>query len=354
MFKFLEVEIKLKKIRKKSKNMEQKIIGVLLNPTIDEVIEINNFKVGRTFKALRSQKFPLGKGISFALSANTLSNALIQEKDIEIKVLACIGKEEIPIYNSFLDSKQISFQFNPIDGYTRSNKTIIDPRTHSATHIREKGFTMNKSELDTFMGLIADTVNQDDIVAFCGSIPPGVPNNIYFDMINICKKKGARCALDTSGLELIEGYKSRPWLLKPNLEELATLFPDSPEIQKYMKNPNENIENIAKKSRELLSNETEIVITTLNRWGAICVSALQKTCLFGKIIVDNPINTVGSGDSLLGGFIVGYYLGNDLEQCFRWGMACGAANTLMSGAGLFSKKDVRELSEKIKFEKFVL
>lgn len=334
--------------------MEQKIIGVLLNPTIDEVIEVSGFKIGRTYKALRSQKFPLGKAISFALSANTLNKALIQEKDIEIKVLACIGKEEIPIYNSFLDSKQISFQFNTIDGYTRSNKTIIDPKTHSVTHIREKGFTMNKSELDAFMGLIKDTVNQDDIVAFCGSIPPGVPNDIYFDMIKMCKKKGARCALDSSGLELIEGYKSRPWLLKPNLEELAILFPDSPEFEKYLRNPNENIKNIAKKSRELLSNETEIVITSLNRWGSICVSALQETCLYGKIIVDNPINTVGSGDSLLGGFIVGYYLGNDLEQCFRWGMACGTANTLMSGAGLFSKKDVRELYEQVKFDKFEL
>ena len=332
--------------------MKKKIVGVLLNPTIDEVIEVDNFQIGRTFKVLTSQRFPLGKAISFTLSANTLNKALIQEKDIEIKVLACIGKEEIPLYNSFLDSKKISFQFNSIEGHTRSNKTIIDPKTHSVTHIREKGFTINKNELDSFISLIKDSINRDDIVAFCGSIPPGVPNDIYFDMINICKEKGARCALDTSGLELIEGYKAKPWLLKPNLEELSILFPTSAEIRKFIKNPDKNIKNIAEKAKELLSNGIEIVITTLNRWGAICTT--ENLCLYGKIIVDNPINTIGSGDSLLGGFTVGYYLGNDLEQCFRWGLACGAANTLISGAGLFSKKDVRELYEQAKFEKIEL
>jgi 1-phosphofructokinase family hexose kinase len=332
--------------------MAKKIFGILLNPTIDEIIEVENFHVGGTFKVSKSHKFPLGKAISFALSAKTLNQALIQEEDIEIKILACIGKEEIPIYNSFLDSKQISFQFKSIDGITRSNKTIIDPDTHSVTHIRHKGFKITKEKLEEFLRLIDSSVNKNDIVAFCGSIPLGVPKDIYFKMINGCKKKGAKCVLDTSGVELIEGYKAKPWMLKPNLNELISFFPESPEIQDFIKNPSENIKKIAKKSEQLLSDETEIVITTLNRWGAICTS--KDLCLYGKLTMDNPINTIGSGDSFLGGFIVGFYLGNDLEHCFRWGLACGAANTLVSGAGIFSKKNVRELYKKAKFEKIDL
>ncbi len=327
------------------------IVAVLLNPTIDEVIEISHFHVGGTFKVNRSETFPLGKAISFALSAKTLNNALINEKEVPIKVLACIGKDEIPIYNSFLDEKKIAFRFMSIDGITRSNKTIIDPRTYSVTHIRKKGFKISKSELDRFSNLVQDTTEAGDIAVFCGSIPPGVPNNIYFKMIKESQKKGVKCVLDTSGVELFEGYKAKPWMIKPNLEELASLLPDSPVIKEYIENPGNNLKNISNMSKKLLSDGTEIVITTLGRWGAICCT--KEKCLYGTIIVEDPVNTVGSGDSFLGGFLIGHYLENSLEECFKWGLACGAANTLKSGAGLFTMTKVRDLYKQVEFEEIV-
>lgn len=326
------------------------IVAILLNPTIDEVIEIDHFHVGGTFKVAKSETFPLGKAISFALGAKTLNNALFQ--DIEVKVLACVGKDEIPLYNSFLDEKKINFRFNSINGVTRSNKTIIDPRTYSVTHIRKKGFNISERELRDFMNLIKETIQPEDTAVFCGSIPPGVPDDIYSKLIIDCNNIGAKSVLDTSGRGLIDGFKAKPFIIKPNLDELATLFPDSPGIKDYIENPGKNLKNISRIAKELVSDGTEIALVTLGRWGAICAS--KDKSLYGTIIVDNPVNTVGSGDSFLGGFIVGYNLEYSIEDCFKWGLACGAANTLLSGAGLFTKKDARELYKQVEFEEISL
>ena len=64
-----------------------KIIALLLNPTIDQIFEIDNFYVGGTFKVNESIIYPVGKAISFAIGIRELNDDNKAERNAEW----CIG-----------------------------------------------------------------------------------------------------------------------------------------------------------------------------------------------------------------------------------------------------------------------
>ncbi|HEY0090381.1 MAG TPA: hexose kinase [Candidatus Lokiarchaeia archaeon] len=321
-----------------------KILAILLNPTIDQIYNIERFYVGGTFKVNTSKIYPVGKAISFSLGVSEL----YKEKKI-VKVIACIGEDEIPIYSEFLSSYNIDFEFVSVKGKTRSNKTINDLIKRTTTHIREKGFDLTAKNLENLTKKLKSNVKKNNICVFCGSIPPNIRSNIYFDLINLCKSKKAICILDSNEQPLIEGIKSNPKIIKPNLLELSQILNDPKLNELDFSKIKEAMNIIIAKAKILLNKELEIILVTLGNKGAILIS--NNLILYGNVVVENPIDTVGSGDSFLAGFVLNYLKKSDLENCFKCAIACGAANTLTPGPGIFIKKNVENLLKKVEITK---
>lgn len=316
-----------------------KIIAVLLNPTIDEIYEIENFEVGGTFKVNKSVVYPAGKAISLSIAIRELT----RERE-RLKVIALIGQDDIPLYSNFLNQRNIPFEFVKVNGKTRSNKTINDPIKGTTTHIRLRGFEVEKKILQDFTNNISKTVQKGDICVFSGSIPPNVQSDIYYELITMCKKKGAICVLDSNGNELIRGVKSNPKIIKPNLVELSQILNDPNLNNIDFSNTEKTCKIIVSKAYPLLNTELQIVLISLGDKGAICLT--KEKALYGNVKVE-AIDTVGSGDAFLAGFILYYALNNDLQVCFRHAIASGAANTLVPGPGTLNLEDEQKLFEKI-------
>jgi len=317
-----------------------KIIALLLNPTIDQIFEIDNFYVGGTFKVNESIIYPVGKAISFAIGIRELN-----DDNKIIKIIALIGREEIPLYSNFLNKKGIVFEFIEVDGKTRSNKTINDPIRGTTTHIREKGFNVASEELNFFIEAIKKNVDSGDLCIFSGSIPPNLSDDLYFKLIKICNDLNAITVLDTSGRALINGVKANPHLIKPNLFELSQIL-NIPTINELdFTDKIETSREIVRKAKVLLKNGLKIILITLGEKGAIYLT--NDTILYGNVEIDDIVDTVGSGDAFLAGFILGYYKEKDLIECFKLAIACGAANTLIPGPGIFNKKDVKKILKKV-------
>ncbi|TXT66003.1 MAG: putative Tagatose-6-phosphate kinase [Promethearchaeota archaeon] len=316
-----------------------KIIAVLLNPTIDVIYEISDFKVGETFKVEKKRIFPVGKGISFSLAGRKL------DKTIKLKVLAFIGRKDVNCYSEFLRSKKINYEFIKIDGETRSNKTINDPINNTTTHIRELGFILNQKKIQKMKFLLKKEIKKGDICLFSGSIPPQTDENIYRELIQLSKEKGAICVLDSSGKALIKGIEAVPHIIKPNLKELLQIL-ESENLQiSASKEISYDYRKIVKITKPLLKKGLKIILITLGARGAIMVtSTLIK---IGKIEVQNVIDTVGSGDSFLAGFLVKYCKGNSLENCFCFALAAGAANTTKLGPGQFDTSKFYSLLDEV-------
>ncbi len=320
-----------------------KILAILLNPTIDEILEIEDFEVGGTFKVNKRTIYPVGKAISFALGIRELDDL-----NIDSKVIACIGTEEIHIYLNFLTAQQINCEFVEIQGETRSNKTINDPIQKSTTHIRQRGFDINPEELDQVIDVIKENLEEGDFILFSGSIAPNLSPYIYQRLIGISKKWQAISILDTSGEALINGVEAKPNILKVNLVELSQVLgkPDLNDLSftDLFKDCREIVEG----AKTLLNEELSIILITLGSNGALCLT--KEEALYGNVKIDKVIDTVGSGDAFLAGFIANYYLKKGISESFKLAIASGAANTLIPGPGIFQKEQVDEILKEVKIE----
>jgi 1-phosphofructokinase family hexose kinase len=321
-----------------------KIIAVLLNPTIDQIYEIENFFVGGTFKVNESIIYPVGKAISFSLGISELSD----DGDL-LKVIACIGKEDINLYARFLSERKIDFQFIEIQGKTRSNKTINDPIKNTTTHIREKGFKLHEKDIEILEDLIDINIEEGDIIVFSGSIPPNVKEDIYYDFINLCKSKDGITVLDTSTSALINGIKANPTIIKPNLLELSQILNKSELNNLDLSDYATACKILIKEARPLLNEDLKIILITLGENGAICLT--KSEAFYGNVKIENVVDTVGSGDAFLAGFIFSFSSGKDNFESLKCAIASGAANTLIPGAGILKKEEVKELLKNVILEK---
>lgn len=316
------------------------IISVLLNPTIDQIYEINDFKVGGTYKVDDSAIFPVGKAISFSLALKEIN---FNEDMIHVK--AFVGKKDIDQYSSFLDSKNITHELIPVDGKTRSNKTINDPINKTTTHIRESGFELNANYLAKLKDSLSSSVSQSDYVIFSGSIPPNTPDEIYFELIESCKRRKAKSVLDTSGNALIQGIKARPTIIKPNLAELSQILENVPLKKLKEWEGSEKYMEIARHGRGLIDEGIKTILITLGEKGALLVD--DDLLLHGAVKVEEPVDTVGSGDAFLAGFVYQEFHGASKKDAFKSAVASGAANTLVPGPGIFNKNDYNKLLNEV-------
>jgi 1-phosphofructokinase family hexose kinase len=320
------------------------IHAVLLNPTIDLIYKIENFQVGGTFKVNEKVIFPVGKAISYSLAVKEI------DPKININIYALVGKNEIVLYSKFLKNHNLSFTLIPVEGETRSNKTINDPVSKSTTHIRELGFSVRDSDLNELKNQLSENIKSGDLCVFSGSIPPNTNQDIYFELIKLAKKQNTLTCLDSSGNPLIEGIKANPTIIKPNLIELNQILD-----KKIIKNidlnePSKAYSTIIEETKILLNNELQTIAITLGKKGALLLT--EEYNLFGNVLIDKPIlDTVGSGDSFLAGLTTQYIKTKNILESFGYAIAAGAANTLKIGPGILNYNDFTALLRHVVIKK---
>ena len=128
--------------------------------------------------------------------------------------------------------------------------------------------------------------------------------------------------------------KYRPFLIKPNKEELEETFNEKIE----------NKEDIVIHAKKLQDMGAQNVLISLGGEGAILVTTENKEYFLnapkGKVL-----NTVGAGDSMVAGFIAGYEKNGDFEQAFKMGIATGSASAF--SMNLATAEEVANLLKEI-------
>jgi 1-phosphofructokinase family hexose kinase len=320
-----------------------KIFTILLNPTIDQIIYIDNFEAGGTYKSDNVIRNPVGKAISVALTLNSLQ--------IPVHVIALIGKKEMGEYSKFLNSKNINNTLLPIEGFTRSNITIIDSKKNQSTHLRMPGFQVTGEDLKRLHNFLEIIIQSGDYVIFSGSNPPGTPIEYYFTPSEIINRKHAYFILDTSGLFLTNLHLYHPYLIKANIEEMGLILGQSllssPEL---IHNPSdEDLYGLLDKCSELSNYPSKINILTLAQYGSLIFS--RDFAYYAVFSLKNAPYTVGCGDAFLGGFISGLYRNDTIENCIKLATACGAANTQTNCAGNIEKSCVENFVQQVQIKK---
>ncbi|AGB42421.1 1-phosphofructokinase [Halobacteroides halobius DSM 5150] len=302
------------------------IITVTLNPAVDKTIYVEDFKLGNLNRIKEVRKDPGGKGINVSKVVAKLGSKTV--------ALGFLGGSSGEFVANSLNDSPIRDQFIRLEGETRTNLKMIDTITGQETEINEPGAKVKQKDLRRLENRLLDTVGTDDFVVLTGSLPPGVPQDIYAKLINQVQASGSKVILDTSGQPLVEGLKSKPYLIKPNLEELEVL------VGKKLN----SLEEVIKAGQKLQQEGVTVVVISLGASGSLVIS--KQSILHAQPPKVEVASTVGAGDTLVGALAVKLTAGS-LKEAIRYATAASANSVAQSGTQVCNKEGVKELLKQV-------
>lgn len=289
------------------------IYTVTLNPSIDYLVEVESFQMGKVNRTSYDAKFPGGKGINVSRVLKRLGN--------NTTALGFIGGQTGEFVKRFLRQEEIFTDFTEIAGDTRIN---IKLKTGLETEINSQGPVISKGNYQQLFSQI-EQLNNNDILILSGSIPPSVPSDVYEAMARSCSDNGIKVVVDTSGKGLLNVLPHRPFLIKPNHHELGELF--STEIR--------TVDDAREYGTKLVEAGAQNVIVSMAGQGAVlCTGGNSYSANVPK---GNVINSVGAGDSMVAGFIGTYERTGDILSAFRFSLAAGSATAFSADLGTLDK-----------------
>jgi len=309
------------------------IATLTLNPCIDKTICIDKFIYGGMNRVLETRVDPAGKGINVAIAYKNLGGDV-----------CCTGfnYDEGGLHiTELLDKSDIKHDLVNVRGKLRTNLKIFDISQRVVTEINESGNLVSEDDLSILVNVIAKLGGNISALALCGSVPTGVPEEIYSQLIRMMRNLSTRCVLDAEGVLLKRGSLAQPYLIKPNLHELESA------LGIKLK----SISEIIKAARKFIDMGVSIVAVSLGENGALLI---DETQVFRSPAVHIVVKgTAGAGDSMIAGFCLAMEKSLAADDMLRFGMAAAAASCMNEGTILCNRDDFESLLCQIEVRKVV-
>ena len=192
-----------------------KFVVVTLHPAIDRTVEVSRLRRGGVVNAQPVLVEPAGKGINIT---HTLANL-----GHDVLAGGFLGRAEAEFFLASFPGNRVTPDLVEVRSPNRENITIIERDAARDTHLLVGSLRVSRSELKRLFKRMERGVGPGDWAVFAGSCAAGVRRNDYVEALRICKRRGAMVCVDSSGPMLSSALRVRPWLIKPNCEELAEL-----------------------------------------------------------------------------------------------------------------------------------
>ena len=287
------------------------IYSVTLNPSIDFIVRVKDFQLGETNRAYEDNFFAGGKGI--------MVSKLLKNVKTNCVNLGFLGGFTGTFIEQNLKKLNILSDFVTVNENTRVNVKL---KTETETEINCQGPKISDNEKEEFLDKIRK-IKSDDFVILSGSVPSNLGNDFYITIIEILNKNGVKFTLDSSGETFSKSLKYKPFLIKPNKDEL----------KEYARIEFKNNQEIVNYVRENLVDKAEHVIISLGGEGALYIDKKFSLFAYPLRVKENVVNTVGAGDSVVAGFVNYMLKHNDVERAFRFAVACGTATSFSEDIG---------------------
>jgi len=307
------------------------IATVTLNPSLDKTVSVEGLVVDEANRWTSLRRDPGGKGINVS--------RVIHELGGETIAYGFIGGFDGEALKHLLRQQGVPFDFTPIKGEIRSNFIITDSETRRQTRIDAPGPNISRDELRKLIDKITRIKSKPDFLVLAGSVPPGVPADIYRQLIEKAKENGIKTVLDSDNKWLKEGIKAKPNVIKPNVHEAEELL----EIQ--LRDEVSIIEAV----KALVSKGIEVAAISRGKDGLI-VATKEKVLKVTSPQVEVR-STVGAGDSAIAGLVLKLSQGHRIEKASQWAAAAGTAATFTPGTELCRREDVERLLPQVKVER---
>jgi 1-phosphofructokinase len=302
-------------------NQRDRFVVVGLHPAIDRTLEISRFTAGGMIRGRVLMVEAAGKGANLVHSLSNFGHRLV--------ATGFVGRQDEAFFLSSFREDRVRAEFVPVEGPTRENITIIERDFRRDTHLVAGKLRVGRADVSRLRKIIAGEVAEGRWVVFSGSRPEGLRLSDYARLLSLCRKGGAKLCVDASGPMLRVALKARPWILKPNLDELSEL------VGRRLSCLNEVHEAAVR-----LTEWCEHVLVSLGRNGALLVSR-QGAWRARESRRISAVHTVGCGDALLAGFLSACACGKALPEATRFAVACGSACVSSYRACLLSEDEAK-------------
>ncbi|MBS4206893.1 hexose kinase [Bacillus sp. FJAT-50079] len=285
------------------------ILTVTLNPSVDMSYKLDQFSLDAVNRASDVSKTAGGKGLNVS--------RVLRQLNEDVAATGFLGGNLGDFIRKEITKLGINDLFEEISGATRNCIAVI--HEGKQTEILEGGPEISNEEATAFLGKFKVHAHQAELITISGSLPKGLPAAFYEKILDIAAQKGTPALLDTSGksLECALKGKNKPFLIKPNKEELVDLVGGGHELLDAINAP--------------IFHGIPWVVVTLGAEGAIVKNDDKMYRV--RIPKVKAINPVGSGDSVIAGFAAGLSRKLSGEELIKFGLSMGVLNALEEKTG---------------------
>lgn len=295
------------------------IVTITFNPALDQSLSVAEFVPDKKLKCSQPVCEPGGGGINVARAITKLGG--------EALAIYLAGGDNGKKIQQLLTNEYVRSVVIETAESTRANLVIADIVNNKQYLLDMPGSTVSESEWQACLNTITEIADVKYIVA-SGSLPPGVPNDIFARIAVIAQKKGALLIVDTAGEALKKAVEAGVYLIKPNIRELAALTGKT-EL---------DMASIPDVARQVINNgNCEVVVVSMGPNGAYLVTKELSIKITPPVLAVK--STVGAGDSMVAGVVLSLANNKSLTEAVQYGVACGSAATVNYGTQLCSKTD---------------
>jgi 1-phosphofructokinase/tagatose 6-phosphate kinase len=311
------------------------ILTVTLNAAIDRTLAVPNFHVGRRHRAVEQTAVAGGKGVNVARALRALGRPVL--------ATGTAGGGTGARVIQLLDDEGIANDFVRIDEESRMSTAVIDPTDGVTTEVNERGPALSTAERERVVERILYLAQGAQVVVLCGSLPRGVPVELYGQLIDDLKRLDVTTILDTEGEPLRVGTRSGPDLVTPNLTEAEEL------VGHEFADDDDRLTAV----REIVGMGARDAVIT---YESGCVALLggdtaERAAYRVSVEPREPLSAIGAGDAFLAGYVAGLYEGRPTEERLRFAIACGAESVRHVGAGVIDPREVERLLPEVTAER---
>lgn len=303
------------------------IYTVTFNPSLDYVVHLDYLKIGELNRTQSEELQCGGKGINVSIVLSRLG--------MENTALGFVGGFTGEALRTKLHQMGVKEQFTMLtQGQTRINVKV---KSEKETEINAKGPCISPDDMARFMNGLS-SLSQNDVLVLAGSVPQGLDEFVYREILQTVQEKGVCTVLDAEGTLLMNALEYRPFLLKPNHIELGAMFGQT--ISTHT--------DVVHCASLLQERGAKNVLVSMAGKGAVLLDetgAIYTACAPKGVVK----NSVGAGDSMVAGFLSAWMETRNYAHALRMGIAAGSACAFSTT--LPEKKEITTVFSQIEVKK---
>ncbi|MGB5802616.1 MAG: 1-phosphofructokinase [Vibrio anguillarum] len=309
--------------------MTNKVVTITLNPALDLTGSLDVLNVGSVSLVKQGSLHAAGKGVNVA--------KVLSDLGAKVTVTGFLGRDNQELFCQLFDQIAAIDEFVRVDGATRINVKLVE-QSGEVSDINFPGVEVTPLAIEQFERTLERLAADHDYFVLAGSLPQGISPALCASWIEKLHSMGKKVLFDSSRDALKAGLDAKPWLIKPNDEELSQF------VGRELHTP----EQCQAAAAQLAEKGIENIVVSMGANGVMWLN--QHQWLHAKPPRMQVVSTVGAGDTLVAGLCWGHMQQMEKTELLTFATALSALAVTQVGVGMSNRKQLETLQQQIQLQ----